>query len=72
MDRKMFETERNTTMPVGHVVAFVWSGLLEQLCSSCAISGVACYGKKFQLRKDGLPGYFVCQNPDVLVLHNLA
>lgn len=29
MDRKMFETERNTTMPVGHVVAFVWSGLLE-------------------------------------------
>ena len=42
MDRKMFETERNTAIPVG----LVWSNLLELLYSSCAIRGVSLLPKE--------------------------
>ena len=51
MDRKMFETERNTAIPVDHAVELVWSNLLELLYSSCAIRGVSL------LPKEVLAGY---------------
>ena len=49
-------------LDMSDVVVFVRSGLLAKLYSCCDIR----YGKKFQLRKDGLnlaiSGYQFCQN----------
>lgn len=52
MDRKMFEQERNTAIPVGHAVELVWSNLLELLYSSCSIRGVS-----LSVWKEVLAGY---------------